>query len=331
MTFGLIFMLEFAGTAMADGTWTKDSTGWRYQCEDGTEPQKQWQEIDGNWFYFNKNGYMVTGSRKIGSDYYYFKDSGAMAVGWIHDEDEDRWYYYHENGVRGKGWLFYDGAWYWLTSKGMMLCDGTKAVSGNKYYFFDNGQMAQNQYVGLNYYGDDGLRNSKFDIVVEGKRKATKEEKDRITEALKYVPREWIQHFVEHGWKIMYYTDKSFFAAPDTEAGVYYVYHKLDTDYKKLKFINPDSLTKAFGEYIGYASGCYKDSSEFPADFYMLKHTVNLLDELPGYFDDDIMAQFGSVFETFINPEMTPYFKEEAGELYDLIDEVIYKREGLLQ
>ena len=37
-------------------------------------------------------------------------------------------------------------------------------VNGHKYYFFDNGQMAADQYVELNYYDANGLRDRTHDV-----------------------------------------------------------------------------------------------------------------------------------------------------------------------
>ena len=41
--------------------------------------------------------------------------------------------------------------------------------------------------------------------------------------------------------------------APMTDEGVCYVYHKTDQRYKKIKFTDPESLTRAFGEYAAGA------------------------------------------------------------------------------
>ena len=39
-----------------------------------------------------------------------------------------------------------------------------RMVNGHKYYFFDNGQMAADQYVELNYYDVNGLRDRTHDV-----------------------------------------------------------------------------------------------------------------------------------------------------------------------
>lgn len=46
-------------TAFA-GQWLQDTTGWKYQDDDGSFPINQWKDIDGKQYYFNENGYMLS-------------------------------------------------------------------------------------------------------------------------------------------------------------------------------------------------------------------------------------------------------------------------------
>lgn len=57
----------------ATGQWIQDSTGWWYQNPDMSYPKSTWQEIDGKWYYFNENGYMLENTvtpdgNKVGAD-----------------------------------------------------------------------------------------------------------------------------------------------------------------------------------------------------------------------------------------------------------------------
>lgn len=45
--------------------WKKDETGWKYQRADGSYVANQWDQINGNWYHFDQNGYMETGWKKI--------------------------------------------------------------------------------------------------------------------------------------------------------------------------------------------------------------------------------------------------------------------------
>jgi len=57
----------------ASAEWRQDSSnnGWWYA--EGNSWVTGWKQIDGNWYYFNKNGYMVrnttlTGGYRLGAD-----------------------------------------------------------------------------------------------------------------------------------------------------------------------------------------------------------------------------------------------------------------------
>ena len=63
----------------------------------------------------------------------------------------------------------------------------------------DNGQMAADQYVELNYYDANGLRDRTHDVRLMGKRRPSDSEKEQITKELAGVPREWIKRFAESG------------------------------------------------------------------------------------------------------------------------------------
>ena len=45
---------------------------------------------------------------------------------------------------------------------------------------------------------------------------------------------------------------------------------------------------------------------------------------MPSYFDDKEEAQFGLVFETFIDPENQDEFMRDAPELYAALEKLIY-------
>lgn len=315
----MLFLLT--GTALAEedpsvkGDWTGDGEDWQYMLPDGMYLEKSWLYDDGRWYYFSSSGYMQTGLRKIGSNYYFFRENGEMATGWAYDADEEQWHYMDEDGVVTKGWLQKGGAWYWFDSKGVMYNRGFRMVDGHKYYFYEDGQMAANQFVGMNYYDENGLRDNRYDMTIQGKRKPTNEERDKITQALSGVPREWIKKFVESGWEFMYYTDKKYFSAPKTDQGIYFVYHKTDKNYKKLKFTNPETLAMAFGEYIAYATGNDKEDNNFMADFYQYLSESSMAQSLPSYFDSDPAMWFGWLIQCYGNTEIRIDMKRNSPEL----------------
>lgn len=306
-----------------EGVWEGDGEDWRYRLPDGNYLERNWLQDGGHWYYLDGDGYMVRGVKKIQSVLYYFLENGAMAVGWAYDADEDCWYHAEETGELTIGWLEAGGAWYWFDSKGIMYNEGFRMVSGHKFYFFENGQMAADQFVELNYYNEDGLRDRQYDVTVQGKRRPEKEEKERITEAMAEIPREWIRKFVDSGWELMFYTDKSYFSAPKTEDGIYYVYHQTDTRYKKLKFCNPDSLALAFGEYVAWETGNDKDENEFMADYAQYMMESSMISPLPSYYDGDSSMQFGHLFESYCKEEVRAEMRRLSPSLFAYMEETL--------
>lgn len=76
--------------------WMNDGQWW-YRYGDGSYPKEKFDVIGDNVYYFDKNGYMVTGWNCIDKKWYYFNDSGVMAKDkWIGD------YYVDKYGVMTK-------------------------------------------------------------------------------------------------------------------------------------------------------------------------------------------------------------------------------------
>lgn len=85
----------------ASGQWQPDqwvyNGKWWYRYGDGSYPKEKFDVIGDNVYYFDKNGYMVTGWNYIDKKWYYFNDSGVMAKDkWIGD------YYVDKYGVMTK-------------------------------------------------------------------------------------------------------------------------------------------------------------------------------------------------------------------------------------
>ena len=90
------------------GAWLKDNVGWWYINADRTYTTNNWQQIGGNWYYFDNRGYMVTG--------------------WLKSP--------------------YSGKWYWLSTEGgsnlgKMLTN--QWVDNNRYYVDGSGVWTQSR------------------------------------------------------------------------------------------------------------------------------------------------------------------------------------------
>lgn len=106
----------------ASASWRRDNNGWWNSKGNGYSIG--WEQVGGNWFYFNQDGYMKTGWVKDGGKWYYLNSNGNMATGWLHDGN--KWYYLNPNGD-----MLYNAfvAGYRLGSDGAWLDDNTGNVT----------------------------------------------------------------------------------------------------------------------------------------------------------------------------------------------------------
>ena len=81
--------------------WKKDDDGYYWlEYSDGSYPTNQWLEIDGKWYYFDSEGYMVTGRQWLGGKSYSFGTDGhwlGYATG-TQNVPKDNLYWTQEKG-----------------------------------------------------------------------------------------------------------------------------------------------------------------------------------------------------------------------------------------
>ena len=142
--------------------WAQDSKGWKYILSDGSAATNCWQKINGKWYRFGADGYMLSGEIALGgahyllggpSDgamvtgwvwrngaWYYYggPDDGAMKTGWAYDGG---WYYLGNDGRMRTGWVQVDSVWYWLNGSGRMAT-GWLNLGGTWYWLAGDGTMA---------------------------------------------------------------------------------------------------------------------------------------------------------------------------------------------
>lgn len=106
------------------GSWQNDQKGRKYRLAAGGSPSSQWQMILGEWYYFDENGYVVTGwfEDKDKGFWYYMDDQGKMTMGW--KEVQGLWYYFNTDGQMQTGWIQSNpGEWYYMNPDGSMAVD----------------------------------------------------------------------------------------------------------------------------------------------------------------------------------------------------------------
>ena len=127
-----------------------------YFDENGKYLNKQWKEIDGEWYYFKDGGYMAK-NEWVGS--YFIKGNGRMAKNEMqYDQSAGSSYYFKEDGTFAKNyWAKVGGYWYYFKSNGKVA---RKEWIENKYYVLDNGKMATGTHIIDHYqYVFDGSGN----------------------------------------------------------------------------------------------------------------------------------------------------------------------------
>lgn len=100
--------------------WNSDEKGWTYVDESGNLLKDCWEEIEGEIYHFNQDGYMSIYWQEIDGGYYWFGNDGVMRTGW--QEIWDKLYYLGNDGVMCTGWKYLEGNWYYfgVSSDGAM-------------------------------------------------------------------------------------------------------------------------------------------------------------------------------------------------------------------
>jgi GH25 family lysozyme M1 (1,4-beta-N-acetylmuramidase) len=124
------------------GIWLEDKpTGkWWYKHNDSSYTKNGWELIDGKWYLFDSDGWMLYDWKNEGNTWYYLghSDDGSMKTGWI--LLDNKWYYFNENGAMQSGWQEINNQWYYLDHTGAMQT-GWIHDDGKDYCLYSNGSM----------------------------------------------------------------------------------------------------------------------------------------------------------------------------------------------
>lgn len=118
-----------------------------------------WKKITGYYYYFNQNGYALTGTQTIDAKTYHFDLDGKMLTGWY--EENGNIYWLDENGQKSSGWHLVNGTWYyWLPDTFTQANSGWQLIESKYYYFSKDGSM-KTDWLQINnsdwyYLGNDG-------------------------------------------------------------------------------------------------------------------------------------------------------------------------------
>ena len=121
--------------------WIQEDNQWRFY--ENNKPVTKWKQIQGKWYYFDKNGNRLSNTTFDG---YAFDNDGVMASGgWI--KLTDKWYYSNSSGkISQEKWEKIGNSWYYFDKNGIMLSN----TIFNGYLFSNSGAMATNSWVKIN-------------------------------------------------------------------------------------------------------------------------------------------------------------------------------------
>lgn len=139
-------------TVEAATGWTEDENGWTYRDEYGV-PVSVWKEINGAWYKFDSDGYILTNEWVALEDkWYWLKSDGAMAKGW--QNINGKWYFFHEDGSMHEGWLeYFDKVYYLTANDGDMVSRECRNIDGAWYYFNENGERLEKANINVDEQG----------------------------------------------------------------------------------------------------------------------------------------------------------------------------------
>lgn len=243
---------------------------------------------------------------------------------WEYSQEDFNWYFYEDGKTPYTGWLDFHGERYWFDDQGRMADGGERVIDGKPCYFFINGHMARDQFVGMKYYDGDGQPDPDKDVRKFGKNAITAEQRDLFSDALYAVPRSWTARFMDEGWQMMFYTSKNYFSAPDTDMGIYYVYHQVDNHYKKLKFTDVDAAVQAFGEYVGYSAGLYRKNHVWMEQLWKDEPALRNVLDIPDYYAGDSKFYFGKLFAAYLSDETRDEVLRLAPEAAQVLEEILH-------
>ena len=69
---GILLAVQTITSFAADGKWTLTDAGYTFTYSDGRKARGTWEDIDGEWYHFDRNGIMETGWKTVGNIRYHF-------------------------------------------------------------------------------------------------------------------------------------------------------------------------------------------------------------------------------------------------------------------
>ena len=129
--------------------FVSDANGTKFYSTSGNQAKDTFiQDENGNWYYFDNQGYLVTGAREIDGKQLYFMKNGVQLRDALQEDENGNQYYYDKTGAKvlnryytsdGQNWRYFD-------DKGVMA-RGLVKIGDGQQYFDQNGYQVKGKVV----------------------------------------------------------------------------------------------------------------------------------------------------------------------------------------
>ena len=158
------------GVQAKDAFVILDGNTYYFQKDSGQlVSNRYWSDDEGNWYYSDKDGHLLTGAQTVDFVNVYFYDDGIQVKG---DFAPNGHYYDKDTGALVTNrYVEKDGKWYYVNDKGDKLV-GQQTVDGVEVYFNKDGVQAKGIFANADHFYDKDTGAAVCDQIVEvdGKR-----------------------------------------------------------------------------------------------------------------------------------------------------------------
>ncbi|WP_285289173.1 glycoside hydrolase family 70 protein, partial [Apilactobacillus zhangqiuensis] len=121
-----------------------------FDKDTGAQATSRFVLYNGNVFYANADGDLVTGYQEIGNHYLYFNSDGTQVKGQFITIGNQEKYFNESDGYQvTNNFVFNDGNIYYLNAEGLKVT-GYQQIDGQDMYFDDNGVQEKGKFVNIN-------------------------------------------------------------------------------------------------------------------------------------------------------------------------------------
>ncbi|MCT3075873.1 hydrolase [Leuconostoc citreum] len=135
---------------LSETGFVRDNIGMVYYTLSGYLARNTFiQDDNGNYYYFDSTGHLVTGFQNINNHHYFFLPNGIELVQSFLQNADGSTIYFDQKGRQVFNQYITDqtGTAYYFQNDGTMVTSGFTEIDGHKQYFYKNGTQVKGQFV----------------------------------------------------------------------------------------------------------------------------------------------------------------------------------------